>query len=200
MKTKQEFFSPPLTNLDGIFYPYTTFHLLHSLVRVLHSPRRWEVMVWPLTYHYQRTKINASCKAIFLELCRISHISPLLTGSSTKKVMSAYVGTRVDYSNSMLVELPHSLLNERQRAPNHKILNVLRNPKSDHVTSLFRELHSYTRWLQSERTLLPLCPLPWPKRSLGVINTLSAHSVSLMTKWSIRHTLQNKWITRGRGK
>lgn len=55
--------------------------------------------------------------------------------------MSAYV----DYSNSMLVELPHSLLNERQRAPNHKIRNVLRNPKSDHVTSLFRELHSYTR-------------------------------------------------------
>jgi hypothetical protein len=85
--------------------------------------------------------ISTLRRAIFLELRRISHIRPFLTVDATKRLMSAFVLSRMDYCNSLFVGLPNTLLDKLQRAQNNAARIVLRKRKVDHAKPLLRELH-----------------------------------------------------------
>ena len=80
-------------------------------------------------------------RTVNLELRRISAIRHLLTVQATQTLVSAFVLSRIDYCNSLLVHCPQSLLQRVQKLQNNAARLVLRVPKSDHITPHLRTLH-----------------------------------------------------------
>ena len=85
-------------------------------------------------------------RTVNLELRRISAIRHLLSVQATQTLVSAFVLSRIDYCNSLLVHCPQSLLQRVQKLQNNAARLVLRVPKSDHITPHLRSLH----WLPIE--------------------------------------------------
>ena len=55
--------------------------------------------------------------------------------------MSAFVSSRLDYCNSILVGLPNSTIAYRQRVQNAAVRLMCGIGSRDHVTTSLRELH-----------------------------------------------------------
>ncbi|KAK7093897.1 hypothetical protein V1264_007580 [Littorina saxatilis] len=72
---------------------------------------------------------------------RISQIRHLLSLDATKTLVSAFILSRLDYCNSLLVGLPDAKLDRLQRIMNNAARLVLRKRKRDHVTPLLMTLH-----------------------------------------------------------
>eukprot|EP00745_Piridium_sociabile_P021648 TRINITY_DN3338_c0_g1_i9.p2 TRINITY_DN3338_c0_g1~~TRINITY_DN3338_c0_g1_i9.p2 ORF type:complete len:217 (-),score=18.29 TRINITY_DN3338_c0_g1_i9:50-700(-) len=101
--------------------------------------------------------INAVCKSVFLELRRISYIRKYLSVTATKTLMSAFVLSRLDYCNSLLVGLPDVKLERLQRAQNNAARLVFRKRKRDHVTPLLKLLHWLPITARIEYKIALLC-------------------------------------------
>ena len=65
---------------------------------------------------------------------------------SASKLIHAFVTSRLDNLNSLLVELPDYVLNKLQLVQNNAARLVAREKKSNHVTPLLKQLH----WLPIE--------------------------------------------------
>ena len=61
-----------------------------------------------------------------------------LTEASLQKLVTSFVLSRMDYCNSLLVNLPNDTITKLQ---NHAARLVLKKTKGDHVTPLFRKLY-----------------------------------------------------------
>ena len=57
------------------------------------------------------------------------------------KLVTSFVLSRMDYCNSLLVNVPNDTITKLQRIQNHAARLVLKKAKRDHVTPLFRKLH-----------------------------------------------------------
>ena len=71
--------------------------------------------------------VKQLCKSLFFELRKIS--------------LTSFVLSRMDYCNSLLVNLPNDAITKLQRFQNHAARLVLKKAKRDHVTPRFRKLH-----------------------------------------------------------
>ena len=78
---------------------------------------------------------------LFCELRRIGQMSPFLNEASLKTLMSAFILTRLDYCNSLFVNLPEECMNKLQRFQNQAAKVVLKKKKRDHISPLFIKLH-----------------------------------------------------------
>ena len=87
------------------------------------------------------THINRLRRTLFLELRRIGHIRPYLSLNATKKLVSAFVLSRMDYCNSLFAGLPDLKLDRLQRIQNNAARLVLGRRKHDHATPLLKSLH-----------------------------------------------------------
>ena len=85
--------------------------------------------------------VKQLCKSLFFELRKISHMRAFLNEASLQKLITSFVLSRMDYCNSLLVNLPNDTITKLQRIQNHAARLVLKKTKRDHVTSLFRKLH-----------------------------------------------------------
>ena len=85
--------------------------------------------------------VNNMCKSLYLEMRRISQLSNFLDKHSVKILISAFIFSRLDYCNSLLVNLPNDTLNKLQRIQNNAARLVLKKTKREHITPLLRELH-----------------------------------------------------------
>ena len=103
------------------------------------------------------THVNKLCKTIYLELRRISHIRRFLSLEAAKKIMSAFVLSRLDYCNSLFAGLPYCLLERLQRAQNHAARIILRKRKHDHAKPLLRQLHWLPVCARVEYKVATLC-------------------------------------------
>ena len=86
-------------------------------------------------------QIGDVCRVCFLFLRRIASIRSYLTETSTARLVSAFISSRLDYCNSVLAGLPSEQLNRLQRVQNCAARLVLRKGKRDHVTPLLFQLH-----------------------------------------------------------
>ena len=92
------------------------------------------------------SQIKNVCRNAYHSLYRIGKVRSLLDQPSTEKLIHAFVTSRLDYCNSLLVGLHKNDIGKLQSVQNSAAKLVTRSKKYDHNQPLFYELH----WLKVE--------------------------------------------------
>ena len=87
------------------------------------------------------TFVAHTCKVAFCQLRNIARIRPYLDMPTTEKVIHAFVSSRVDYCNSLLLGAPISLIQKMQRVQNMAARVVTQTQKYDHISPALVKLH-----------------------------------------------------------
>ena len=85
--------------------------------------------------------VQQVCKASFFHLRNISSIRSSLTQSSCERLVHAFVSTRIDSCNSLLINIPAYQLNKLQRIQNAAARVVMKKPKEHSARELLKTLH-----------------------------------------------------------
>ena len=86
--------------------------------------------------------ITHICRSAYAALRQISAIRQYLTTEvAKKKLVCAFVLSRLDYANALLVGCPKHCLDRLQKVQNSAARLVLKAKKCDHVTPLLQTLH-----------------------------------------------------------
>ena len=85
--------------------------------------------------------VNNIIKSCYHQIRSLSKIRKYLTIDSSKKLVHAFVSSRLDNLNSLLIELPDTQLKRLQTIQNHAARLILQQKKSCHITPLLMELH-----------------------------------------------------------
>ena len=80
-------------------------------------------------------------RACYFELRRLSYISGFLTRTATATLVSAFVLSRIDYSNTLLFGSTHEVTSHLQRIQNYAARVILRLPMSSNLTTHLILLH-----------------------------------------------------------
>ena len=88
-----------------------------------------------------QTFISDTCRTCFLYIRRIAAIRPHLSDSATARLVTAFITSRLDYCNSLLVGLPAEQINRLQRVQNSAARLVLKKRKREHITPMLLQLH-----------------------------------------------------------
>lgn len=103
-------------------------------------------------------QVNALCASSYYHLSNISAIRNSLSKSSAEKLMHAFVMTKLDFCNSLLMSIPQRLVDKVQRLQNAAARIVSRTPKRHHITPVLKQLH----WLPiRERIKYKVATLTW---------------------------------------
>ena len=78
--------------------------------------------------------INTICKACYLQLQHIRKMKPLLNQDALCTVVHAFISSRLDYCNSLLVEVPEVHIQRLQRIQNIAARIITGSKKQDHIT------------------------------------------------------------------
>ncbi len=81
------------------------------------------------------------CKACYFHLHNISSVRRMLTLEATKSLMHAFITSRLDSCNSLLLNIPTTQIAKLQRIQNCAARIVLRRKKRDSITAMLKELH-----------------------------------------------------------
>ena len=87
------------------------------------------------------SQLNYVCKLSYLELRRLAHLRPYLNMDAMKKLVSAFVLSRLDYYNSLFAGLSNGKITKLQRIQNNAARILLKQPKRPHITPLLKDLH-----------------------------------------------------------
>ena len=97
--------------------------------------------------------IDHISRSVYLEIRRISSVRHLLTRKVTVQLMCSFVLSRLDYCNSLLIDITSDQTHRLQKNQNHVAKVVFRKSKHEHVTPLLKKLH----WLPvKERKLFKI--------------------------------------------
>ena len=130
------------------------------------------------------TQIIKTSQTAWYHLFTISKIRQYLTKEQSRAIIHAYVTSRLDQNNSLLIGVPATLLDKLQLIHNAAAKIILRGKKRDHVTPLLKELH----WLPlSQRRFFKLLLLVF--KSLHGIgpNYLREHLTLKTSKYDLRY-------------
>ena len=94
-------------------------------------------------------QVSLTCKAAWLRLYQIGKIRPYLTESETRSIVHAYVTSKIDQNNSLLLGIADNQIARIQRVQNAAAKLIFRKKKFDHVTPLLRDLH----WLPVQQRI-----------------------------------------------
>ena len=81
------------------------------------------------------------CKSCWFYLRSISAIRHMLTREATEKLMHAFISSRLDSCNSLLVNLPAVQIQKLQHVQNAAARIVLRKGKHHSITEILQKLH-----------------------------------------------------------
>ena len=84
--------------------------------------------------------VSLLCRFVFLELHRMGHLRHHLTVDVTKKLVSSFILSWLDYCNSLLAGLTENRLDHLQGVQNNAAHLVLGRQGQDHATPLLRSL------------------------------------------------------------
>ena len=152
-----------------------------SFIKFAKTVRNLGVCLDPTLSSQQQ--ISAVCRICYLELRRISAIRHYLSEDVTKKLLCAFVLSRLDYCNSFLADCPKYLLSKLQKVQNNDARLLSRTTSSALVTPM---LHSL-QWLPTEQrieyklTLLFLIRLPSTFQNFFTFTLLPCSSALLQT-------------------
>ena len=85
--------------------------------------------------------VNHVSRMLYCELRRMGQMSRFLNMASMKTLMSAFLLSRLDYCNSLFINVSEESINKLQRFQNQAARIILKKKKRDHVTPLLTELH-----------------------------------------------------------
>ena len=94
--------------------------------------------------------ISNVCRIGYWQLKNISKLRHYVDRASLESIVHAFVTSKLDYCNSLLIGLPHSLLNRLQLIQNTAARILTLTPKYEHITPVLRELH----WLPIEKRVV----------------------------------------------
>ena len=104
------------------------------------------------------SQVDALCKSCFFHLANIGAKRRSLTRASAEKLVHAFVSSKLDFCNGLLVGLPNNQLKKLQRVQNTAARVVTLTPKYEHITPVLRELH----WLPiCQRIKYKISMLTW---------------------------------------
>jgi hypothetical protein len=117
---------PPLTVGDSTIHPCASTRNLGAIFSDTAS----------MASHVQQV-----CKASFFHLRNISSIRSSLTQSSCERLVHAFVSSRIDSCNSLLINIPANQLIKLQRIQNAAARVVMKKPKDHSARELLKTLH-----------------------------------------------------------
>ena len=85
--------------------------------------------------------IDHISRSACLEIRRISSVRHLLTRKATVQLMCSFVLSRLDYCNSLLIDITSGQMYRLQKIQTHAAKVVFRKRRHEHVTPLLKKLH-----------------------------------------------------------
>ena len=85
--------------------------------------------------------VSMKCRCIGLYLRKLSKVRKFLSFSATHTLLNAFVLSRLDYCNSLLVGVPNYLVDRLQRIQNWAIRLLFKLSRYEHVTFYLAEAH-----------------------------------------------------------
>ena len=85
--------------------------------------------------------INHLCKTSFYHLRNISKLRPILSLSDSEKLVHAFISSRLDYCNALLIGIPSKSLQRLQYVQNSAARILMRVRKHEHITPILHSLH-----------------------------------------------------------
>ena len=143
-----------------------------------------------LTMNAHISNIARTC---YFELRRLASIRRFLTSTATATLVSAFVLSRIDYCNSLLLGSTHDVTSHLQRIKNYADRVILRLPMSSSITIHLKSLHWLPVTVRSTYKIACLCyhchssTAPsyvtdmLHKKQLHTRNTRSAHTQCLFS-------------------
>ena len=103
-----------------------------------------------------KSHVSYITRACNYHIRNIGHIRPNITTDAAATLIHAFVSSKIDNLNSLLVGLPDIVIKKLQLIQNNAARLVLRKKKTDHVTPLLQQLH----WLPiRQRIQFKICLL-----------------------------------------
>ena len=88
-----------------------------------------------------KAHVQNVCKVSYAKLRNSARLRNFIPDEAAATMVHAFVVSRLDYCNSLLIGLPDTLIHKLQRVQNCAARVVGRTRKSDHVTPIFQKLH-----------------------------------------------------------
>ena len=85
--------------------------------------------------------IKSVSKSTLYHLKNISKLRSLMTKSDLKKLIHAFISSRLDYCNGLLTALPKKSIRQLQLIQNAAARVLMKAKRSDHITTLLITLH-----------------------------------------------------------
>jgi hypothetical protein len=89
------------------------------------------------------------CKTCYYHLHNIAAVRNMLTREATEKLMHAFITSRLDNCNSLLTNIPASIIKKLQRVQNTAARIVMRKNKRDSISAILKQLH----WLPVQQRI-----------------------------------------------
>ena len=95
-------------------------------------------------------QVSVTCKSAWYSLFQIGKIRPYITQDETKSIVHAYITSKIDQNNSLLIGCPDHLTAKLQKVQNAAAKIIFKAKKYDHVTVLLKDLH----WLPASKRII----------------------------------------------
>ncbi len=87
------------------------------------------------------THVKQLCKTSFFHFRNIARLRPMLTLADAEKLVHAFISSRLDYCNALLIRIPGKSLQKLQYIQNSAARILMRVRKYDHITPILKSLH-----------------------------------------------------------
>ena len=81
------------------------------------------------------------CKAVYLEIRRLRHMSAFVDENSLKTLASSFILSRLDYCNSLFINMNKDLIQKLQKLQNFAAKVIFKKSYREHVTPCLIDLH-----------------------------------------------------------
>ena len=95
-------------------------------------------------------QVSSTCRSAWFRVHQIGKLRPYLSKDQTKCIIHAYVTSKLDQNNGLLIGCPDSLLCKLQKIQNAAAKLIHKAGKYEHVTPLLQDLH----WLPVSKRIV----------------------------------------------